>query len=351
MKMNCFTKAFGSCLVAILLVMSLIVGTSNAAEPQKKFVWKYFAMINLKLYAYGPPFYAMCDEIYEKTGGRLKINVFLPGETPIAPKDYLRAIKEGAAEIVGAYPGYFSATEPVLVVTNLPMLMPSNPDLVEKVYDDVKGQLFEPIFDKWGGRSLATWWFPFHAIGAPVHIENWNSLKGMKIRVTGLEASDFVKMLGGVPVTIAWAETPTALMTGVIDGVQTAGVGFASAKLFEYPKIKYINLLEIASMPCSAVVNKRALAQLPEDIQKILIDSFKKYEPILREKQWMADSHCIRMGVAEYGTHVVGPSKQFRKEIVERTKKEVWDPWSVRAGKAGKDALDLVLKKVQDKSK
>jgi len=70
--------------------MSLRVG---AAEPQKRFVWKYLAMINLKLYAYGPPFYAMCDEIYDKSGGRLKIKVFLPGETPIVPKDLLKSIK------------------------------------------------------------------------------------------------------------------------------------------------------------------------------------------------------------------------------------------------------------------
>jgi TRAP-type transport system periplasmic protein len=351
MKTNKFVRVLVGSVLVSLLVLSLIPGVSVAADAGKTFKWKCLAMINLKVYYYGPALYAMFDEIKEKTGGRLQVDVFLPGETPIAPKDFLRAIKEGATEIAEVYPGYFGATEPVLNVTNLPMLMPSKYELVESIYDEIKGQVFKPIFAKWGGVSLAEYWFPFHAIGAPVAINSWDSLKGLKVRVTGVEAADFIKMMGGVPVTVAWAEVPSALMTGVIDGVQTSGDGFWSAKLWEYPKIKYINLLEIAAMPCSLVVSEKALAELPEDIRKIVVDTMKKYQPTLREKQWLFDSHCYRIGIVDFNATVVAPPKKFRAEVVEKAKTAIWQPWVERAGAPGKAALETVQQKIAAKSK
>jgi TRAP-type C4-dicarboxylate transport system substrate-binding protein len=346
-KLRELTILFRIGVLIILLTLFLV----EKVYAQKEFHWKCFAMVNLKIYAYGPAFYEMCNEVYEKTGGKLKIDVYLPGEAPYQPKDYLRAIKEGATQMAEIYPGYFSATEPILVVTNLPMLMPSNSNLVEKIYDEIKGQLFQPIFRKWGGESIATYWFPFHAIGGPVAITNWDSFRGIKTRVTGVEPADFIKMLGGVPITVAWAEVPTALMTGVIEAVQTSGDGFWSAKLWEYPKIKYINLMEIASMPCSLIVSQKALNELPSDVRNIFLGIVKKYEPIFREKQWMFDHYCYRVGVVEYNVQLVAPSKKFRAEIREKAKTYVWEPWVKRSGSEGKAALDLVLRKIEEKSK
>jgi len=333
------------------MISVLVFVAGGHAIEAKVFKWKYFAMINLKVYAYGPLFYAMCEEIKEKTGGQLQIDVYLPGETPYSPKDYLRAIKEGATEMAGVYPGYFSATEPVLVVTSLPMLMPPKPELVEEIYDEIKNDLFEPIFAKWGGTSVMTWWFPFHAIGGPVYINSWDAMKGVKTRVTGVEPADFVRMLGGIPVTVAWAEVPTALMTGVVQAVQTSGDGFWSARLWDYPTIEYINLLEIASMPCNLVVSKKALSELPPKVRQIFFETVKKYEPLIRDKQWMFDSVCYRIGIVEANVKVVAPTKKFRREVVQRAKTYVWDPWVKRAGSKGKAALDLVLKKIEEKTK
>jgi TRAP-type C4-dicarboxylate transport system substrate-binding protein len=351
MQQRKLTKVIGISVLVTFLIVALAVGASAKSSSDKVFHWKYFAMINLKVYAYGPAFYEMCEEIKEKTNGRLQIDVYLPGEVPYSPKDYLRAIKEGATQMAGCYPGYFSATQPVLVVTNLPMLMPPDAALVEKVYDDIKEELFQPIFAKWDGVSVAEWWFPFHAIGANVPITSWDSLKGTKVRVTGKEPADFIKMLGGVPVTVSWSEVPTAVMTGVIDAVQTSGDGFWSAKLWEYDKIKYINLLEIASMPCSLIVSKTALAELPDDVREIFLETTKKYQAVMRDKQWMFDSYCYRVGIVDYGVNVVAPSKKFRAEMVEKAKKEVWEPWAKRAGADGQKALDLVLSKIEEYSK
>ena len=305
-------------------------------------------MDNYPSFALGKPFYAMVDAIKERTGGRLDIEVFLPGETAWVPKDFPRAIQEGACEAADLYPGYFSATEPVLVVTNLPMLMPPNAELTEKIYDDIKDDLFQPIFAKWGGVQLCTWWFPFHAIGAPVPVVSWDSLKGIKTRVTGVEPADFIKMLGGVPVTVAFAELPTALMTGVVEAAVTAGGGFWLPKLWDNTPIKYITLMEIASMPCGTVASQKALAALPEDVRQIYLDTVKEYEPALRETQWLHDSDYHRVGIVEYGITCVAPSKKFRAEVVERTKTEVWEPWVERAGPEGRAALDLVLQKMAE---
>lgn len=348
---NWLLKLIGKSVCVILIVLLIFTSVYAQKESGKVFRWKCFAMVNLKVYYYGSAFYTMCKEIREDTGGRLQIDVYLPGEAPFQPKDYLRAIKEGATQMAEVYPGYFSATEPVLVVTNLPMLMPPNSSIVEEIYDEIKDTLFQPIFKKWDGVSIATYWFPFHAIGGPVPITNWDSFKGIKTRVTGVEPADFIKMLGGVPITVAWAEVPTALMTGVIQAVQTSGDGFWSAKLWEYPTIKYINLLEIASMPCSLIVSQKALNELPEDLRKVFLDKVKKYEPIFREKQWMFDHYCYRIGIVEYNAQVVAPSKKFRAEIVEKAKVHVWEPWVKRSGSEGKAALELVLKKIKEKTK
>ncbi|GAI66960.1 unnamed protein product, partial [marine sediment metagenome] len=61
------------------------------------------------------------------------------------------------------------------------------PEVVEEIYDDIKDELFQPIFAKWDGLALCNWWFPFHAIGGPVPVVSWDSLAGIKTRVTGVE--------------------------------------------------------------------------------------------------------------------------------------------------------------------
>ena len=91
--------------------------------------------------------------------------------------------------------------------------------------------------------------------------------------------------------------------------------------------------------------------ELPADIRKIVVDTMKKYEPTIREKQWLFDSHCYRVGMVDANANVIGTDKKFRMEIRERAKTAVWEPWVKRAGAPGKTALDLVQKKIAEKNK
>ena len=69
------TKGFLRRLILGLVMISVLVFVAGGhAIEAKVFKWKYFAMINLKVYAYGPLFYAMCEEIKEKTGGQLPVS-------------------------------------------------------------------------------------------------------------------------------------------------------------------------------------------------------------------------------------------------------------------------------------
>ena len=133
----------------------------------------------------------------------------------------LFAVSDRQAEMVDIMPAYLSDVEPALGVLDLPFLMPEDWSKAAEVYDSIRDQAFNPIYDWWNSVEVMTYFFAPMRFHADFPVTSWDSLKGKKIRISGREASKMVAELGGVPVSVPAAEISETLKRGVIDGVVT----------------------------------------------------------------------------------------------------------------------------------
>ncbi len=350
---NLFNSKCKGCLFLIIFLSLFFTATSfvdcnQVYAKDKVYEWKFFS-------AYGPGDSACCDvwpALFEKvkraTNGRLDISVFWSGQHPYQGSDMLKVIRDGSAELAHFYGGFLASVEPVFGIDAIPMLFPSDADesfaLVSKLWGDFKldrkGVLERVLEDKWGGCMI-------HALPASQQriytsgykINGIGSLKGHKVRVYSPELATLVTILGGTPVSIAFAELYTGLSTGLVDGLVTS-VYFANAGGF-FDFCDTINLWEIMAAADELMVSKKALDKLPPDIRKTFLDIM--YKSVTKPERAELETNALVLEeLIKKGIQVYVPSQKEREAVIKRCQKEIWAPWVVRAGADAKLALEQV---------
>ena len=278
--------------------------------------------------------------VTRNTNGAVKIDMFVQGEHPYDRADSLKAVKDGAFQLAYASGGYISGAEPHMTAMELPMLMPADLDLSLQVMEEVQGEIWTPTFDKWGVQKVMTIVWPAQRIAAKVGVTSFDSLKGQKIRAWSPELVEFVNLLGGTGVSMNFGEVAAALATGLIDGViSNSGIMYDSGF---YEQAKFINITEIQYGLPWLVVSKSDLAALPADIQKIVVDTLKEYEPYIIEGGVRdADVKALKATV-DFESTLVSFPKAMRKEVEAKARTEIWPGWAERAGPKGAEAIEII---------
>ena len=280
--------------------------------------------------------------IDEATGGRLKIELFIPGEHPYMKDDMLKVLRDGTCEMAMGSGGYLAPVEPQLAAVELPMMMPGDILTAFELYDAVFDDIHKPTFDRWGAMNLFSQSFPHQRVAATVAIKDWDSLKGKKVRTWTKELTAFINMLNGTGVTIAFAEVPTALATGLIQGAISNSDSLYRLGVFDHAKV--LNLLELQFGFVYCLVSKEAFAELPPDLQKIVVEVSGGMRDASIEYNFGAADAAVLKAVKELGVTATAWSDEFRAEVVERAATDVWDVWAEGAGPEGKAALAIVAK-------
>ena len=212
----------------------------------------------------------LAKEIELMSGGRLKIQVYAGGEL-VPPLQTFDAVSQGSVEMghAGAY--YWAGKVPAAqFMSSVPFGMTAK---------GVNAWLYY-------GGGLELWreiYKPFNLIPFPAgntgvqmggwfnkKIESLDDLKGLKMRIPGLGCKVLAKA-GGTPILLAGGEIYTALERGNIDAAEWVGpfhdkrLGlYRAAKYYYYPGWHEPGpVLEL-------IINSKAWAQLPEDLQKMV---------------------------------------------------------------------------------
>jgi C4-dicarboxylate-binding protein DctP len=105
-----------------------------------------------------------------------------------------------------------------------------------------------------------------HPIARPADFQN------LKIRVVGNPVVErTLKAFGAQPTQLAWPEVPTALLQGVIDGLETTLSGLDSVKGWELTK--NLTFSNHKYLPYVVIMNKRSWDKIPPDLQKVLLET------------------------------------------------------------------------------
>lgn len=156
--------------------------------------------------------------------------------------------------------------------------MVSNWDQVRKVFS--KGGIVTELGEKWaqekGLHYLGPWLNNLASLGMQKKVvTNNEEAKGLKIRVPPIDTYKcFVEKMGFSPVTIPWAETPTAVATGLVDGWVGSGAVYMFDLFRDVAKVMVVTYDSPETW--HVTYNLKKWNKLPESYKKIITEEVEK---------------------------------------------------------------------------
>jgi len=144
----------------------------------------------------------------------------------------------------------------------------------------------------------------------------------MKIRVIPLKACELTfKRLGYIPTPIPYAETYSAIQTGIADG-QMGGGSFQTWSFRDINKvwIRYNDYFENHFI----VINMKTWNSLSEDIQKGLQEAASEASALRWAQVETEDEHYVKVLKEENGWTIVNLSDEELDACANTVRKDVW---------------------------
>ena len=265
---------------------------------------------------------AMMDDLKKRTGGRLEVTLYAAGAL-VPSKEIFQAVKRGMIPAGQTYPGYIRSDVPVC---NIACGLPLNFKAVweAQYFYDILG------FDKMMDEGLAK----HNLFQAPTKvyptmivtkkpINKIEDFKGMKLRSSGLLQNYFTS-IGAAASYIPGSELYAALATGVVEGAHWGGyTGAFDQGLYEIAKYQFPVPLNVSSTEIW-IINKKAIAKLPKDIQEMLPGFFKEYFPRMTTQYRWIEAECKARITGELGVkHLPFPDEDYKK--MQEMAQPIWD--------------------------
>ncbi len=265
-------------IVTVLLALFLVscsggddkTAPSGVVEKQQYFKWKLVTTWPKNYPGLGTAPENFAKKVDAMSNGRLQIKVFGAGQL-VPAFEVFDAVSQGTAEMGHGASYYWTGkSKAAAFFTSVPFGLNAQ---------EMNGWLhygggLELWRELYSGFNLV----PFAAGNTGVQMAGWfnreinsmDDIKGLKMRIPGM-GGDVITRAGGVSVTIAGGELYTAMQTGVIDALEWVSpyndiaLGFHQvAKYYYYPG------WHEPGPTLELIVNKDALATLPDDLQAIV---------------------------------------------------------------------------------
>jgi tripartite ATP-independent transporter DctP family solute receptor len=251
----------------IIVTVSLsMIASSAFAEP-----------IILKYGHVGKPgslFEASVEEFAKRANAKLgdKAEVQVFGSSQLGKdKELLQKLKLG--QITFSLPSsVMSSVADEFGVFEMPYIIKDR-EHMKRVQGAIGESVLQKAVNNKGYQILAYWENGFRNITNNTRpINTPEDLKGVKLRTPkGAWRVKMFKLYGANPTPMAFSEVFTALKTNVIDGQENPYAQIWSAKFQEVQK--YLSITGHVYTPAYVLVSKEHFAKLPEDVQKILMET------------------------------------------------------------------------------
>jgi TRAP-type C4-dicarboxylate transport system substrate-binding protein len=273
-------------------------------------------------------------EVEKRTGGALTVQTF-PGSTLLGPKNMLRGVQTGQADIGCISTAYYPGVFPFMDVVNLPVAFTSSEAASLTMWDLFQKYHPEEFKDV---KVLAVFTSPPSQIMSNTPVKTLADFNGLPLRASGTILR-VLSGLGAQGVGMPMSETPEALQKGVVKGLVSS---FDVLKDFNFADIcRYETITNLPVYPFAVIMNKARWESLPADVKKVLDDLARD------QAQWTGryvDDH-IKEALA-------WSKEKYQVQVFELTAEEharikalgepLVDDWKAAGTKAGID-VDTVL--------
>ena len=321
-------------LVTALMALVAVLAGSNSALAQTK--WKAVATSRptpqFQLWTW------FAEELDKRTNGQVKMDVVSLPELGLTGFELIRVTRAGLVDISDIILAYVAGDVPEIEGVDLPGLFP---DMASSVKAHIG---FMPAIkkqeDKIGGVVLAGYLWPGQYIFSRKPVRSPADLKGLKVRVYGTAQTEFARALGMEAVSIAFAETYTALERGTVDAAITGTYPGFALKFYEVSK--YLVDVNHGPVAGALVVSKRTWDKLSPELRAILTKLGEEFS----ERGWEIGRRTTQEGIdrnREKGMEIIPVTPAMAAATKEAVTKTVIPSWLKRAGPDGKAVFNQYL--------
>jgi TRAP-type C4-dicarboxylate transport system substrate-binding protein len=287
----------------------------------------------------------LADWIKKRTEGRLILDVSPPGAIVPVTEQYT-AVTKKALDFAGQYfAGYYTGLFPETnIEQGLPFAWQTMEEAMRAYYYYGLYEEFRKIYEEKGIK-----WFPafpnaIYHLGTQFPVKSLKDIKGKKIRALGI-AGNYVKLLGGSPLTLPVTDIYMASKLGTIDGC-IGGMTYAEDMKLKEVWTHYIVDPNMSTLVTNYIFNLDSWNALPDDIKKIIDD-----ELVALSNWYTYIKPITNYGIAEEAARVNGlklvtlPSEE--KVEIMKLVIPIWDSIAAKSPRCAK-LVDIVKKQMRD---
>lgn len=278
------------------------------------------------------------DGITAKTKGKLKFDILWGAGLGNPHSAFLQVTKQGLQPFSSIMIGSADGT-PEFLTGMLPMLF-DNYRQFDKYRRQQEPALAKFLLEKWNTIMLANIPLYDQALSTKKPIKTLNDLKGMKVRVLTQPESDWIKALGGIPVTVPYIEVYSALQRGVVDGVITYADALRELKYQEV--VKYVPIPTVRFNWWVWVMNKGTYDAMPADWKKAINDMkspTEEYALSEMDKGFAWSQNVLTKAGVDFT-----PLPKSEMDKARALAVPIWEAWANKNGPLAQENLKVARK-------
>ena len=300
--------------LAVILIGLFFVGQAWAKDVVKLDLNAVYGATSF--HTVGAMDFAKLTEKY--SGGSVQITVHPGGSLGFKGPELLKVVKDGQVPMSDILMGVVAGSEHAFGLSSLPRLV-SSFDEAKMLYSDSK-PIYEKSAMKWKQKFLYAAPWPPSGLVTKEAVNSKADLKNLKTRTYDKNGAEFLRSLGGSPVSLPWGEVYSSLTTGMIDSVLTSAESSKNGKFWEvltaFKKINYAFPLNMVT------INLDYWKALSKDQQDAILKAAAETE----KTQWQNSQARHEEGlkvIQEHGMVVSEEDAAFAKDLDAAAKKIV----------------------------
>lgn len=258
----------------------------------------------------------LCDALNERSGGRFEATLY-GGSQLGSLADMTGMLMNGTLEMSTQSAGGLGSFMPEFGVLEMPFEYESHQDVYKIVDGEIGKELSDKFLEQNGVRILSFYNNLFRQTTNNVRpITKPDDYKGLNLRVPETKSvMGCMQALGANATPMAVGELYTALSQGVMDGQENPLSVIYANKYYEVQK--YLSLSGHIYSPITIMCSEEWYQSLPEDLQKLLVDTVNEFQSVAREASEKSDSDFLEL-LEKEGMEINEVDKTGFREAVQK---------------------------------
>ncbi|WP_425450368.1 TRAP transporter substrate-binding protein DctP [Virgifigura deserti] len=280
---------------------------------------------------------AFADLVAEKSGGKLKINVYHAGSLGLKDADLLRILQSGAVDMAMMYGEYYTRDAPELAAVYVQGAI-REPEEHLALLPTMRA-IYEEAYAEWGIRTVGGVVSPVFDVG--IHckqpVNTLEQLQSKKLRVWAAHLVDTFNGLDVAAQVIPQNDMYLALQTGVVDCAYYLSTVAPTVSLQEVTKYESY-LHPWAAVPWIFGISEQGWAKLTPELQAVLVEAGEEIWSKTREAAVDPEREAAARAEREkLGVTILEPFSEADVNMFMQAADEAWAAMAKAAGPEGQE--------------